>query len=132
MLYEDEDETGENPAEASSALPSETARIEFAATHPRLLRSFTRWLIGASWRTGRSNGASGGAGVPIRWKKAGSPGEMRRPRPSSKSGTSSATMLPEQSGEPQCLQRPPSETDSVAQEPCRRLVTISGNLTRSA
>ena len=102
MLYEDEDASGQTPAEPPLASSSENSASVEQSSRPaacHLLRSFTRWLIVASWRTGRSNGASNGVGVPTRWKKVGSPGEMRKRRPLSKSGTSSATMLPNNQAE---------------------------------
>ncbi len=66
-----------NIRRASDILPS-------LQVHRRL--SFTRWLIAGLWLTGRSNGVSNGAGAPIRWKRAGYPGGMRKRKPSSKSG----------------------------------------------
>ena len=71
MLYEDEDETGAESGRALVTSPPSETSASSGTQSSRRLRSFTRWLIAASSRTGRSNGVSDGAGVPIRWKKSG-------------------------------------------------------------
>jgi hypothetical protein len=76
----------------------------------RLLQFFTPWLIAVSSRIGQSNGASSGAGAPIRWKKVGCPGGMRKHRPLWKSGTKFATILLDNRSSRR-LPRAPSETD---------------------
>ncbi len=56
----------------------------------QLLRFSTHWPIVAWWQVGPLSGVSCGADGPTIWKRLACPGVMRRPRPLSRSGTSTA------------------------------------------
>ena len=132
MLYEDEDEAGQTPAEPVGSRVGKFREASDNFRHKQLhrLRSFTRWLIGASWRTGQSNGASNGAGVPTRWKRVGYPGGMRRPRPSSKSGIS---FVSQQSGDSELPTRNGRRAELIRiSAAARGTGSISASGTRSA
>ena len=113
MLFGDEDEAGENPAEPSSDPVAErSAGVGIAFPSNNLPPpSFTRSPIEAWWLNGPSSGESDGAGAPMRWKKAGCPGAMRKRRPSSRSGINSVTNRP-RARLIRCPRLTPSETNS--------------------
>jgi len=56
----------------------------------QLLRFSTHWPIAVWWPVGPLSGVNSGADAPTIWKKLACPGVMRKPRPLSRSGTSTA------------------------------------------
>ena len=100
--FGDEDETGgdqlkvEPPARSSGfRRPTKASALnqERSPVYGQMLRFSTHWPIAAWWQVGPSSGVNSGVDAPTVWKRLACPGVMRRPKPSSRSGTITAMPL---------------------------------------